>query len=178
MTLKFIRKIFQNTIYIKFSSEKIHIRYVEKKETIDDEPVIAIKRDEKGDKVVAVGKEAREEKNKNPDDIKLYNAFKHPRTFVGSFEIAEAILRYFICKLIPRRMCVAPLVIFHPTENIEGGVTQIERRGLVELGSSIGGRRVYVWTGRNLTDRELLDETFLKTEDRKKQTEAQYGQTV
>lgn len=178
MIVKFIKKIFQNTIYIKFSSEKIHIRYVEKKETIDDEPVIAVKRDEKGDKVVAVGREARDEKNKDPAEIKLYNAFKHPRAFVGNFEIAEATLRYFIHKLVPRRAFVAPLVIFHPTENIEGGVTQIERRGLVELGNSVGGRGIYVWTGRTLTDRELLDETFLKTEDRRKQAETKYGQIV
>lgn len=45
MPFKFIRKFLQNTVYIKFSSEKVHLRYVEKKQTIDDELLLAAKRD-------------------------------------------------------------------------------------------------------------------------------------
>jgi rod shape-determining protein MreB len=169
MIIQLLSKIFKNTIYIKFSSEKIQLRYVEKMEVLNDEPIIAIKNNGKRKIVAAVGAASRKEQSKDPSNVTLHNAFKHPRTFVSNFEIAEATLRYFICKLVQRKMFVTPLVIFHPTENIEGGVTQIERRGLEELGASIGARKTYVWIGKTLTDNELLDEKFLKqAEDRNK----------
>ena len=55
-----------------------------------------------------------------------------------------------------------PIIILHPTENLQGGITQIEYKALVELGASIGGRQVFVCTGRPLTNKELLDTAFLK----------------
>lgn len=162
MIPSFLSKIFRNTIYIKFSSEHIQLRYVETMKVLNDVPIIAIKK--KGNKkiVAAVGKTSENARSKNPANVILHNAFKHPRTFVNDFEIAGATLRYFVCKLVQRKMFVTPIVIFHPTENIEGGVTQIERRGLIELGRCIGARKSYIWTGRTLTDKELLDESFLK----------------
>lgn len=162
MIVPLITKAFNNTIYIQFSSKQILLRYVEKRETLSDEPIIALKTDRKRKKVVAVGKEAQQEQSKDPSNITIHNAFKHPRTFLDNFEIAEATLRYFIYKLVQRKMFVTPLIIFHPTENIEGGVTQIEHRGLVELGASIGARKTYIWTGRTLSDEELVDATFLE----------------
>lgn len=162
MITQILSKIFRNTIYIKFSSEQIQLQYVEKQEVLKDEPLIAIKKKGSKNIVVAVGKASKREHSKDPANVEIHNAFKHPRTFVSNFEIAEATLRYFVYKLVKRKMFITPLVIFHPTENIEGGVTQIERRGLIELGASIGARKTYIWTGRTLTDKELLDEDYLK----------------
>ncbi len=155
--------IFKNTIYIKFSSKIISLRYVEKQRTIEEEPIIAIKNDKKRKRVVvAVGRDSKKVQLEDPVNVTILNAFKHPRTFLSNFEIAEATLRYFVCKIIQRNLLVTPIVIFHPTENIEGGLTQIERRGLQELGASIGARETFIWTGRSLTDDELTDKKFLK----------------
>ena len=157
-----ISKCFKNTIYIQFSSKKIDLRYVEKKKILTDEPIIAIRKNKKKKKIVAVGAESKKEQSKDPTHVKIHNAFKHPRTFINNFEIAEATLRFFITELVQRKMFVTPFIIFHPTEKIEGGVTQIEQRGLSEIGAAIGARKTYIWTGRTLTDKELLDKSFIK----------------
>ena len=154
--------IFKNTLYIKFSSKNISIRYVEKQTTIEEEPIIAIRNEIKSKKIIAVGIDSKRAQFKDPVNVTIHNAFKHPRTFLSNFEIAEATLRYFVYKIVQRNFLVKPIIIFHPTENIEGGVTQIERRGLRELGISVGARETYVWTGRLLTDGELTDKHFLK----------------
>lgn len=155
--------LFNTTIYIKFSSKVISLRYVEKQKTIEQEPVIAIHNGKKRKTIVAVGKESRKIQQENPVNVTPHNAFKHPRTFLWNFELAEATLRYFVFKILQRKLLVKPLLIFHPTENIEGGVTQIEYTGLKELGASIGARKTYIWTGRSLTDSKLTDKKFLST---------------
>lgn len=160
--------IFKNTIYIKFSSKVISVRYVEKQRTIEEQPVIAIKNSKKRKVVVAVGRDSKKAFLEDPVNITIHNAFKHPRTFLWNFEIAESTLRHFVCKAVQRKILVTPVVIFHPTENIEGGVTQIERRGLQELGASIGARETFIWTGRTLTDTELSDKNFLKRTEKQK----------
>lgn len=153
---------FHNTIYIRFSAKNIFIRFVEKNRILQDQPIIAIEPDKKGKKVVAVGKEVSKVQQKNHPGISVHNAFEHPRTFVWEFELAEATLRYYIYKIVQRKILIFPTIILHPIEKTEGGITQIERRGLFELGSSIGGKEVYIWTGRNLSDLELTDRDFLK----------------
>lgn len=150
------------TIYIRFSSENIYIRYVEKQKTIEGEPLVAIKNGKKRNKVVAIGRDSIKAQFQDPVNVTIHNPFQHPRTFLSNFEIAEATLRHFVCKIFERKILVPPIVIFHPTENIEGGVTQIEFRALYELGVSIGAKETLVWTGRSLTDNELNDINFLK----------------
>jgi len=151
------------TIYIRFSPQLIHIHYAEKNQTIEEKPIIALCDNKKKKRqVVAVGNESAKIQAQDPAKIQIYNAFKHPRTFLSHFELAEATLRYFICKIGSRKIMLRPIIILHPTENLQGGITQIEYKALIELGVSIGGRQVFVWTGRPLTNKELLDTAFLK----------------
>ena len=163
MIVDFLFSIFgENTIYIKFSSELIHIRYAEKNRIIEEKPIIAVSKAKNRHIVVAVGKECDRAQSKDPSKIQVYNAFKHPRTFLSNFEFAEATLRYFINKIIQRKILIRPVIVLHPTEKLDGGITQIEFRGLMELGTSIGGKKVFIWKGHTLTNRELLDASFLK----------------
>jgi len=46
--------------------------------------------------------------------------------------------------------------MIHPTENIEGGLTQIEQRAFRELGMAAGGCQVKVWDGPELDDAQVL----------------------
>ncbi len=163
MIIDFLFNIFsKNTIYIKFSSNSIHIRYAERNRIIEEKPIIAIRKIKNKHIVVAVGKDSERAQAKDPSRVQVYNAFKHPRTFLSNYEFAEATLRYFICKIVHRKMLVRPIIIFHPTEKLDGGITQIEFRGLMELGTSIGGRKILVWKGHTLTHNELLDTSFLE----------------
>jgi len=161
MIIDFLFSIFgKNTIYIKFSSDLIHIRYAEKDRIIEEKPVIAISKIKNRYKVVAVGKDS--VRTQASPKVQVYNVFKHPRAFLPNFEFAEVTLRYFIYKIVHRKMLVRPIIVLHPTEKLDGGITQIEFKSLVELGTSIGGRKVFIWKGHTLTNRELLDPSFLE----------------
>ena len=154
---------FNSTVYIKFSASTLFARYVEKKRIIEEKPLLAVKKGKKvGNRVVGFGKDASIAKSKDPENISVHNAFSHPRTFFSNFEVAEAALRHLIYMVIERRIIVRPIVVLHPLEKLEGGITQIEFRGLMELGESIGGRKVYIWTGHTLADNYLLNKQFLE----------------
>lgn len=85
-----------------------------------------------------------------------YNGFDHPRTIIGDFAIAEATLRLAHQALNgERRIIPSPIMVLHPLERVEGGLTHIERRALIELGMGAGARKVYVWEGRQLSDPEI-----------------------
>jgi len=154
---------FNSTVYIKFSASTLFARYVEKNRIIEEKPLLAVKKGKNGkNRVVGFGKDASIAKSKDPENITVHNAFSHPRTFVSNFEVAEAALRHLIYMVIRRRIIVRPIVVLHPLEKLEGGITQIEYRGLMELGESIGGRKVYIWTGPTLADNDLLNKQFLE----------------
>lgn len=154
---------FNHTVYIKMSSSNLYVRYVEKNRFIEERPFLAIKKGKNRKKrVVGFGNDATIAKSKDPETITVHNAFSHPRTFVSDFEVAEATLRQLLYLVVQRRIIVRPIVVLHPLEKLEGGITQIEFRGLMELGASIGGRKVYIWTGATLVDNDLLDKTFLE----------------
>ena len=154
---------FNHTVYIKISSSKLLAWYVEKNRIIEESPLLAIQKGKNGkNRVVGFGKEATIAKSKDPGAITVHNAFSHPRTFVSDFEVAEATLRQLIYMVVQRRIIVRPIVVLHLLEKLEGGITQIEYRGLMELGESIGGRKVYIWTGATLAENDLLNKTFLE----------------
>jgi hypothetical protein len=75
---------------------------------------------------------------------------------IGNFTNAEALLKQGLKKW-KTFFAVAPSVLIHPLETIEGGLTQIEERALYELALGSGARRVVVWTGVPLNDQEVIE---------------------
>jgi len=59
---------------------------------------------------------------------------------IADFEVAEAMLRYFIRKVHNRRAFVRPRVIIC----IPSGVTQVEKRAVRESAQSAGAHEVYL----------------------------------
>jgi rod shape-determining protein MreB len=91
----------------------------------------------------------------------LVNPFKHPRSLLSDFTVAEVILRAFLKKLFDGRLFAgAPIVVLHPRVNPEGGFTQIEIRALRELAMGAGASKAVVWHGRDLTNDELQNLRF------------------
>ena len=150
-------------MYIRFSSSSVSARLVEGNRTIEEKPLIALRRKKNRPRIVAVGADASLARSRDPENVTVHNPFKHPRTFLSDFEVAEAALRHFMCRLHPRAL-VRPVVVLHPLEKTEGGITQVEYRGLVDLGGSIGGRKVYVYTGPTLDDSDLSSTEFLESQ--------------
>ena len=79
--------------------------------------------------------------------------FRSPRTLIGHFVSADTEFREGIKKV--RRGLLAPWVLMHPMELIEGGITQVESRALIELAAGAGARRVGVWEGKVLFDDDV-----------------------
>lgn len=88
-------------------------------------------------------------------------AFSHPRMLVGDFEAAESLLKSGLQEihtgsfLAPR-----PQVILHPKELLEGGLTMIEQRVLLEMALGAGARQASVWLDDDLRKEEVESFTF------------------
>lgn len=95
---------------------------------------------------------------KGPVLEKEHNGFNHPRTIIADSEIATKTLELAFRELVKQSASgfrPKPIMVLHPVEHVEGGLTPVERRALTELGTSAGAAKVYVWEGRQLSDPEI-----------------------
>jgi rod shape-determining protein MreB and related proteins len=151
--------LFKNTIYVRIKPDFISTFHVQSGVEFSDIPAIAIEKNGRKSSIIAVGLQATKLSD-NPN-VMVTNGFKHPRTLLADFTIAERTLRYFLVKVRPKSFFTpAPVLIIHPQAVLEGGLTQIEIRAFGELGAMIGSRQVYVWEGTELTTKELLNLSF------------------
>jgi rod shape-determining protein MreB len=114
--------------------------YVKGKGIVLNEPsVVAIKKgDRGGNKILAVGKEAKTMLGRTPGDIVATRPMKDG--VIADFDITETMLRYFIRKVHNRRSLVRPRIII----SVPSGVTQVEKRAVRESAESAGAREVYL----------------------------------
>jgi len=112
--------------------------YVKGKGIILNEPsVVAMKKDARGGKkVLAVGKEAKLMVGRTPGNIVAIRPMKDG--VIADFEVAEAMLRYFIRKAHGRRRLARPRIII----GVPSGITQVEKRAVRESAESAGAREV------------------------------------
>lgn len=145
---------FQPIVYVKLHPDTLSVREVRSGREVMEPPVAAISR-EPGKRLLGIGEGARAAASLEPAD--LINPFKHPRTLVSDFTVAELVMRGFIKKLFEGQLFTpSPIVVLHPRVDPEGGFTQIEIRALQELAIGAGAARAIIWQGRDLADEELL----------------------
>ncbi len=148
--------MFRNTICIRLKADEIYLLHVETWKELSLPPEVAI--DMSGGKkiLVAVGREVVEAKKLKPS-IEVFNGFKHPRTLIADFIIAEQTLKFCIRQLlIGSIFSPSPIIIFHPLEKNEGGYTQVEIRAFEELCRQAGARKVIIKVGAALSKEALL----------------------
>ncbi len=86
------------------------VLYVKGKGIVLREPsVVAVRRDSRGSKVLAVGQDAKNMLGKTPGNIVAIRPMKDG--VIADFEVTEAMLRYFINKVHNRRTLVHPRII-------------------------------------------------------------------
>jgi rod shape-determining protein MreB len=115
--------------------------YVRGKGLICSEPsVVAVTADPngRGDKVLAVGHEAKEMLGRTPTGIRAIRPIKDG--VIADFEITEAMLRYFIQRAHNRGKLVRPRVVIC----VPPCITSVEKRAVRESALSAGAREVYL----------------------------------
>lgn len=111
--------------------------YVKGKGVVLNEPsVVAI--DKNGDKVIAVGEEARRMLGRTPGNIVALRPMKEG--VIADYDITEKMLRYFISKSINKRFFFKPRVMI----GIPSGVTSVEERAVKQAAMAAGARDAFL----------------------------------
>jgi rod shape-determining protein MreB and related proteins len=132
--------LFSNDLAIDLGTANTLI-YVKNQGIVCNEPsVVAVQqRNERvGKKVLAVGAEAKKMLGRTPGNIVAIRPLKDG--VIADFEIAEAMLRYFIRKVHNRHTLVRPRIII----GVPFGITEVEKRAVRESAESAGAREVYL----------------------------------
>ncbi len=87
--------------------------------------------------VHAVGAEAERMIGRTPASIAATRPLRHG--VIADFEVTEEMLRYFIRKVLDRRLAHPRLIVCAPS-----GVTEVEKRAVEEASLAAGARRVYL----------------------------------
>ncbi len=86
--------------------------------------------------------------------------FTTTRLLVGQFIEADETLRKGMQELHKDRwFATSPIVVIHPMEKTENGLSQVEERTLMELAAGAGARKSIVWVGSALSDNEVITKT-------------------
>ena len=112
--------------------------YAKGRGIVSSEPsVVAVQTDSRGvDRVRAVGKEAKSMLGRTPGSIRAVRPLKDG--VIADFEIAEAMLRYFIQRAHNRSTLLRPRIVI----SVPSGITEVEKRAVRESALSASAREV------------------------------------
>lgn len=145
---------FKPVVYVQISPERLTLRNFKTGETISEVPELAISAPPK-QKILATGPQARV--TAASESAEVVNPFAHPRSLVSDFTVAEQLLKHQLRRILGKSLLsIAPCVVMHPLGSPAGGFTQVERRAFREMALGAGASEVFVWSGRPLSDQEIL----------------------
>ena len=140
MFTDFIAGLFSHDLAIDLGTANTLV-YVKGKGLICSEPsVVAVTKDPsgRGDRVLAVGHDAKEMLGRTPGSIRAIRPIKDG--VIADFEITEAMLRYFIQRAHKRGKLVRPRIVIC----VPPCITSVEKRAVRESALSAGAREVYL----------------------------------
>ena len=131
----FVLGLFSNDLSIDLGTANTLV-YVKGRGIVLCEPsVVAVQRG--SSRVLAVGEEAKRMIGRTPGNISAIRPMKDGG--IADFEVTEAMLRYFIKKVQPRKIN-KPLVVVA----IPSGITEVEKRAVRDSALRAGAREVYL----------------------------------
>ena len=134
---------FTTKLYIEISDKYIKVINLKTGITYEDQPLIAIDYNEKGEEtILAIGKEA----SLHPNAI---NPFSHPRVIMDNYKMAELILRY-VFKKAAQKNIFSPIAIIKIMRKFDTPLCDIEKRVLCDLSANAGARETIILDDINL----------------------------
>jgi len=128
--------MFSNDLAIDLGTANTLV-YAKGRGIISSEPsVVAV--DTEKHRVRAVGKEAKSMLGRTPGSIQAVRPLRDG--VIADFEIAEAMLRYFIQKAHNRSTFLRPRIVI----SVPSGITEVEKRAVRESALSASAREVYL----------------------------------
>ena len=111
--------------------------FVSKKGIILQEPsVVAVSLTE--NRILAVGREAKEMIGRTPDTIRVYRPLKDG--VIADFRVTQAMIRYFIDKTMGRLKFLKPELMIA----VPAGITSTEKRAVIEAAMNAGAKEAFV----------------------------------
>ena len=151
-------RFFIPVMYVRISPERLVVTNVKSGESVSEVPELAIASNP--EQILAAGSAARSVAASSAAAV--VNPFAHPRSLVSDFTSAEQLLKLFVRRLYGKSwLSPSPRAVIHPLGEPAGGFTQVELRAFHEMARSAGAAQVVVWTGRELTNEEVMERTFL-----------------
>jgi len=136
MWFDFLLRSFSKNIGIDLGTSTTLV-YIKGKGIVLYEPSVAAFRDG-GNKILAVGEEAKKMMGRTPQGIFTVRPLKEG--VIADFEVTAEMLKYFIKKVhIPNRFTRPTVIICVPT-----GVTEVEKRAVSEVAYKSGAGRVFL----------------------------------
>jgi len=136
MWFDFLLRSFSKNIGIDLGTSTTLV-YIKGKGIVLYEPSVAAFRDG-GNKILAVGEEAKKMMGRTPKGIFTVRPLKEG--VIADFEVTAEMLKYFIKKVhIPNRFTRPTVIICVPT-----GVTEVEKRAVSEVAYKSGAGRVFL----------------------------------
>ncbi len=159
--LNWLRGLFSGgPCYVKISRDCLSVENTATQSKFSDNPLVSISNSPKN-RILGVGSNA---PNQNAT---LINPFDHPRLIIHDFQVAEKLLRYTFRQVAKYHfISPSPIAVLQVNEKLEGGLTTIEKRALLEAVYGAGAREVYFWSGPELTVRQLQDGLYKSGESR------------
>lgn len=139
MLLDSILGLFSSDMGIDLGTANTLVLVKDKGIVINEPSVVAVQRDKYGkQRVLAVGKEAKQMVGKTPGDIEAIRPMRDG--VIADFDMTEKMIRYFIEKTHRRKSFLRPRIII----SVPYGLTQVERKAVRESAILAGAREVFL----------------------------------
>ncbi len=139
MLLDKIIGVFSHDIAIDLGTANTLVLIKGKGIIINEPSVVAVQNDKYGkNKILAVGKEAKEMVGKTPGNIQAVRPMKDG--VIADFDMTEKMIRYFIEKAHKRKAFIRPRIIVC----VPYGLTGVERKAVKESALLAGAREVFL----------------------------------
>lgn len=139
MLLDSVLGLFSSDMGIDLGTANTLVLVKDKGIIINEPSVVAVQNEKYGkQRLLAVGKEAKEMVGKTPGDIEAIRPMKDG--VIADFDMTEKMIRYFIEKTHKRKFFISPRIII----SVPYGLTQVERKAVRESAMIAGAREVFL----------------------------------